>query len=58
MAVNSSTTQLKTANLVSQGVPRKVRSLLTKTKYEAPKVISFPTNSMEVLGAMAYAGNL
>jgi hypothetical protein len=58
MASNVSALQLKSANPVSQDVPGKVRSLVTKAKYEAPKVISFPINSMKTFGAMAYAGNV
>jgi len=50
-------TQLKITDAAPLNVTEKVRSLVTKTKYEMPKVISFPVNELNVSVAMSLAGN-
>ena len=58
MAARPNATQLTTRDAVPQSVSEKVRSLVTKIKYETPKVVSFPVNELNVSVAMSLAGNL
>ena len=51
-------TRLKTTDAAPLNITEKVRSLVTKTRYETPKVISFPVNELNVSVAMSLAGNL
>ena len=57
MAARPNATQLKTSDTAPLDVSEKVRSLVTKTKYEKPKVVSFPVNELNVSVAMSLAGN-
>jgi hypothetical protein len=58
MAANSSALSLKKANVVAQDTPKKVRTLIAKTSYEAPKVISFPVDGIKGFGAISLSGNI
>jgi|GEM_PF-7073099 len=58
MVAAPNATRLKTVDAVPLNVTEKVRSLVTKTKYETPKVVSFPVNELNVSVAMSLAGNL
>ena len=58
MVANANSLKLKTANTVSPDVSAKVRALVAKTKYEAPKVVSFPIKDMKTSHALSMVGNV
>ena len=48
---------LKAVSTVSQGIQKKINALAVKSPYQAPKVVSFSIDGMNVADVVSYTGN-